>query len=631
MTAPPRETGGERPPESAAPPPRDRATAGPIGTSPIPADPGALGPCARDPRPPWPSPAGPSGTGLGIAVLDAEGTLIDANRRLAEILGRDLAELIGTRFEDFATQAEPSRPVTGPAVPARPAVGREAAWRGEQRLWGGDGLPLWCRLSVTPVPGTSGGSTAATVVVVEDLTEARRLEARMRRLAASDPLTGLANRAALLERIEGALGRAPGNKAGSGSGAIALLVVDLDRFKVVNDSLGHEAGDELLLAVARRIVEETVGEDGEDHRLVARIGGDDFAVLLEDGADADHARRLAERLVRALSAPLALRAGEVVVTASVGVAVAWEAPPSPEAVLRDAEAALHRAKDSGGSRVECCDERLRRSVRRRFETESGLRRALAEGELRLLYQPIRAVADGRLAGVEALVRWQHPRAGLLRPERFIEVAEETGLVVPLGAFVLDQACRDAASWGPPPGFCVAVNLSARQLVRPGLAEHLAATLEATGLRAEAVSLEITESVLMDDAPSALALLRSLKALGVRLSVDDFGTGYSSLRYLRRLPVDCLKIDGSFVHGVDRDPEDAAIVAAVVRLAQSLGLDAIAEGVETVDQLAELDLLGCPFAQGYLLGRPAPAIAIAALLSAEQGASPEPALETRPVA
>jgi predicted signal transduction protein with EAL and GGDEF domain len=351
---------------------------------------------------------------------------------------------------------------------------------------------------------------------------------------------------------------------------------------------------------------------------VARFGGDEFTVLCDD-LDADDARRqaidVAERLLEVIEAPVLLNGEEQHLGASIGIAIAGPGD-TPETLLRDADAAMYRAKERGKGRWELFDEEMRSSVRLRLETENSLHRALERDELRIYYQPIVELDGGTCSGAEALVRWQHPERGLVAPDQFIDLAEETGLIVPIGAWVLEESCRQLTEWREAgvvgPTFSVAVNLSARQLAHPGLVDQVSAALARTGAPAELVCLEITESLLM--AENAIETVVALRNLGVRLSIDDFGTGYSSLGYLRRFPVDFVKVDRSFVDGLGAESEDSAIVAAVVGLGHALGLRVVAEGVESEMQLNELVELGCDRAQGFWFARPQPADVFAAVVA-----------------
>jgi diguanylate cyclase (GGDEF)-like protein len=440
----------------------------------------------------------------------------------------------------------------------------------------------------------------------QDITDQRSAEDALAHQALHDPLTGLPNRVLLLDRLTHALLRL--GRAGS---SVGLLFMDIDRFKVINDSLGHPAGDRMLLAMAERLKLTLRTSD-----TLARFGGDEFVILCEDLADEEHALRLAQRISQAMKEPLGGVDGELVVSLSIGIAMASSPAMSPESLLRDADAAMYRAKENGRARSAVFAQAMRDTAVGRLDTEVALRHGIAHGELELHYQPIVELPGGRIVGTEALVRWRHPTRGLVPPDQFIPIAEETGLIVPLGAWVLREAAGQAQEWQRRAGcsaLTMAVNLSALQLARHDLVDLIVDVLAESGLPAQCLELEITESVLMKDAAAATTMLETLKNLGVRLSVDDFGTGYSSLSYLKRFPVDTLKIDRSFTAGLGTDPHDTAIVTAIISLAEALNLTTIAEGVETALQAQGLVELGCGTAQGYHFGRPAAATAIDTLL------------------
>jgi diguanylate cyclase (GGDEF)-like protein len=421
-----------------------------------------------------------------------------------------------------------------------------------------------------------------------------RLFAEVRSRALHDPLTGLPNRALLADRLTNAQARSRRNP-----GSVAVLFLDLDRFKVINDSLGHSVGDRLLVSVAERLSSSIRPGD-----TAGRFGGDEFIVVCDDVADEAEALRLAGRLVDSLEEPFVLTpdTDPIFLSASVGVALAVDGDEDPAAMIRDADAAMYRAKERGRSRCELFDSEMRERAVARLETENDLRRALDRDELRLEYQVFVDVTTQAIVGAEALVRWDHPRRGLLGPDQFIGLAEETGLIRPLGTWVLNEACRQLARWTRsedwPSTFLLSVNLSPHQLSDPNLLTDITAALAATGIDPGMLCLEITESALVADMASALEVLERLRAIGVRVALDDFGTGYSSFSYLHLLPVDVLKIDRSFVNRITLEPRDRAVVAGMIDLAHALGLQAVAEGVETPGQLAELGALGCNLAQGF---------------------------------
>ena len=432
--------------------------------------------------------------------------------------------------------------------------------------------------------------------VLRDITERKQLEQRLAQQAFEDALTGLANRARFHERLAQMLVAAVGSVRRTG-----VLFLDLDDFKTVNDSLGHAAGDQLLIQVARRVRACLRPTD-----TAARLGGDEFALLVPNLASVDEAVEVAERVLRALDTPMSVAGRELRVRASIGIALAPVESVDPDDVLRKADLALYAAKGNGKARFAVFDASMERNALERLELETALRLALERGEFRVLYQPIVALDSGQIVEVEALVRWEHPERGLISPAAFIPVAEDTGLIVPLGQFVLETACRQARQWqtqyAGAHGLSVAVNLSARQFQHPRLVADIDRALREAGLAPHQLKLEITESVAMQDADSTARTLDRLKVLGIKVAIDDFGTGYSSLSYLKRFPVDALKIDRSFIEGLD-DPHDAAIVQSVIVLAKTLGLSVTAEGIETPGQRLRLEQLGCTLGQGYLFGRP----------------------------
>ncbi len=426
--------------------------------------------------------------------------------------------------------------------------------------------------------------------------------------ASHDALTGLLNRYLLADRIEHALTRAARRDA-----ALAVLYLDLDRFKAVNDTLGHQAGDTLLIEAAARVNDAVRTGD-----TVARLGGDEFAVLCEDLITPSVAFEIAQRIVDALSKPFTIGDSAVVVSASVGVAVHQTSDDTAESILRDADAAMYRAKEQGRHRWEVFDADMRAWVDRRRETEKALQTAVKHGELRLHYQPIVRVTTGEIVGFEALVRWQRPGIGLVAPSEFVSLAEETGLIVPIGEWVMEQACFQLAHWRSEHpemrALHVAVNVSGRQLTQANLCESVQRAITRARVSPGDVLLELTESMLLDDAEWSIRQLEAIKRLGVRVAIDDFGTGYSALAYLRQFPIDVVKIDRLFMHDVASEAPAATVVAAVVALSHALGLEVIGEGAESVEQVAALRRLGCDFAQGFYYSRPLAAAEVDELLA-----------------
>ncbi len=453
------------------------------------------------------------------------------------------------------------------------------------------------------------------VVNSRDVTDRKQAEARLAHLAFHDPLTGVANRALFLDRLGQALERTPESEA------VAVLLLDLDGFKVVNDSLGHMTGDQLLIEAARRMSACLRAED-----LIARFGGDEFAILLEGPTDAGVARRVAERLATALAPPFAVDGQEAVVTASVGIAVSSPGFTETSDLLRAADVALYRGKAAGKGSVAIFDPGQDESALVRLHRETALRRALERDELRVAYQPIVQLTTGAVVGVEALVRWQHPERGLVLPSEFIPLAEETGLILPIGRWVRQEACRQVSVWQErypkEVRLQFSTNLSVREFRQPDLVAHLTDTLQQSGLPPESLTLEITESTAIAVDPDVTVnTLSALKWLGVRLALDDFGTGYASLTALKRFPIDELKVDLSFVAGLGRSADDTAIVRATVSVAQALEVAVTAEGVETSEQLAHLQDLGCHRGQGHHFSPALAAEEFDALLRAEQHRRP----------
>ncbi len=430
---------------------------------------------------------------------------------------------------------------------------------------------------------------------------------RIRRGAYRDALTGLPNRALLLERLRWALTTAEHTHSG-----VAVLLLDLDRFNVINDSLGHAAGDQLLIAVSDRLKARL----GDEH-MIARLGGDEFTLLLEGLSSPTDATIVAERALAALEDPIELSGRSMYISASIGIAFSTGVGAESDQLLREADLALYRAKATGRGRCEVFEAHMESGALERLDIEMGLRQALERGEFRIHYQPIISLRSGRVTEVEALVRWAHPTRGLIAPAEFIPIAEETGLIVPIGYFVLREATRQVRAWQrlyrTHPPLVLAVNLSARQLAHPGLIVDIQSALSQADLDPRCLRLEITESVVMQDAEATISTLRQLKAIGIQLAIDDFGTGYSSLSYLKRFPIDTLKIDRSFVDGVGEDAQNTAIVRSVVALAKALSLCVTSEGIETAAQEAYLRELGCDYGQGYLYARPQAAEHIGPLL------------------
>jgi diguanylate cyclase len=550
-----------------------------------------------------------------IITSDAQGVIVAFNAGAerafgyteAEAVGQPLSCLMPSRFREAHAVglARASRGANGDGV----LVGRTTELTALHR----DGEEFQIELALSE--WTVDGELFYTGVV-RDITERRQAEEDRSRFdhqlasrSLHDALTSLPNRALLLDRLEQALARA----AREGT-ELALLSVNLDRFKAVNDSYGHHIGDELLVTAARRL--EAAVAAGT---TIARIGGDEFALLVDPGGP-EEARLTAEQVSAAIAEPFVVDAMELLVTASVGMTsvTPGQGRPSADQFLRDAEIAREHSRRRGPGLTAVYDSNMRAGARARRTAEHELRVALQEGQLVLHYQPIVELASGSIVGVEALVRWEHPERGLLPPRDFVGLAEETGLIVPLGRWVLDEACRQGAAWQRNPtcsgGLRVSVNVSARQFQQPQWVDEVAASLLASGFNPALLVLEITESILMEDTETTSHRLVELRELGSRVAIDDFGTGYSSLGYLRRFPVDILKVDKSFIDGVAEGPHESALARAVIKLAATLHLDAVAEGVTTRRQVATLRRLRCRFAQGYHFARPQPVADLDALLA-----------------
>ena len=446
-----------------------------------------------------------------------------------------------------------------------------------------------------------------------EIKERRQAEEVVRFGATHDPLTGLPNRLLLAERANRAL-----TSAKSEGRSVGLLFIDLDRFKNINDALGHEAGDRLLQNVAGRVARCVRRSD-----TIARQGGDEFVVLIEAFQDPRDLAQVAEKILVEVAKPMTVYGKEFQITASIGISVSPVDGEDLRALLKNADIAMYRAKQQGKNTAQHYASGMNPGSVERLELEAALRHALERNELDLYYQPKVEARSGRVTGIECLLRWQHPNVGLVLPDQLVPLAEETGLIVPIGQWALRAACLQAQKWAGQglPMFRMAVNLSARQFVSATLLEDVAGTIRETGMDPRWIEFEVTESVMLPDPQQAVKLLRNLKAMGVRLTIDDFGTGYSSLAYLKRLPIDCVKIDASFIRGIPVDASDVAITETILAMAASLGLKVVAEGVETHDQVRFLERRGCDEMQGYYFSKPLPAEELTAYLE-EQGAALE---------
>jgi diguanylate cyclase (GGDEF)-like protein/PAS domain S-box-containing protein len=530
----------------------------------------------------------------GLCLFDAENRLEVVNRRFFEIFGlsRDKIQP-GVTFKSIlalntARYDQGTKTATQLLAEQAEFVNRHDSGTHYYELSDG-------RVIASVYSPTSNGGWVATF---EDVTERRLAEARIMHMARHDALTDLPNRVLFREKMEQALNRGDN---------LAVLFVDLDRFKAVNDTLGHPVGDALLCAVTQRLQMAVRGAD-----MVARLGGDEFAIIQVDTKPAD-ASELAGRIIEQLSEPFDILGHQVVIGASIGIAIAPTDGKEPDQLLRNADMALYRAKSSGRGSYHFFQPEMDAQMQARHALETDLRKAVTAGEFEMYYQPIVELKGGSITGFEALIRWNHPQRGVITPDTFIPVAEEIGLIGALGDWVLKQACRDAAAW--PANLTVAVNLSAVQFRNPSLALSIVAALNMSGLDASRLVLEITETVLLQDDRAILDTLHQIRALGARISMDDFGTGYSSLSYLRSFPFDKIKIDRSFIQELGRKDDCIAIIRAVTRLGDNLGMVTIAEGVETKEQLEILRAEGCTQVQGYLFSPPQPVSEVPRLLKA----------------
>jgi diguanylate cyclase (GGDEF)-like protein/PAS domain S-box-containing protein len=535
-----------------------------------------------------------------ITILDAERLVRYQSESVRRVLGYEPAELATTDLLMLVHPDDQERVARFVSEAARrPGVTAPATWRILHR----DGTWLHCETvagNLLEDPDVHG-----LVLNTRDVSERKQLEDQLTHQAYHDGLTGLANRTRFTQRVESALARGGGTD-------VAVLFIDLDDFKNVNDSLGHAAGDQLLIAAAKRLRTCLRPSD-----TAARFGGDEFAILLEDLAEVENAAAVASRVLDMLHQPFGLQGRTIPIKASVGVAVGRPGVEDAEELLRNADVAMYEAKTGGKDRYELFRPDMHADMLQRLELEAELRHAVDRDELVLHYQPIVELASGRITRLEALVRWAHPTRGLLTPAAFVPLAEEQGMIGPIGRWVLLEACREARDWRErfpdAPALGVHVNLSGKQLEQEGLVAEVAKALKGSGLEPGLLTLEITETVLMADTETMSRRLRELKGLGVGLAIDDFGTGYSSLSYLRRFPIDMLKIDKGFIDGIGEGREESALANAIINLSQTLQLHTIAEGIERPEQAAKLVALGCDDGQGYHFSRPLAPQALRALL------------------
>jgi len=542
-----------------------------------------------------------------VYVKDTEGRYIVNNIAHVRILGiANPEEAAGKSDFDFYPKEVAERYHADEqeiVSSGRPLVGKE------ERRVDEEGNERWYSTTKVPLRDESG-KVVGLVGMIRDITEHKALEEKLEHQAFHDSLTGLANRALFTDRLKQALASIDRREE-----PIAVLFMDLDDFKIVNDSLGHEVGDRLLVEVSQRLKECVRPKD-----TVARLGGDEFVILLEGITDLSGALRVVERINEALSVPFRFEGYEVFVGTSIGIASATDAPGESEDLLRDADMALYAAKKKGKAQYRFFDESMGTEALKRLELEGGLRKALEREEFRVYYQPKISVSTGEIVSLEALIRWEHPERGLLEPDDFLPVAEESGLIVQIGEWVLDEVCRQGREWQvrfadhSPPRVCA--NVSARQFLQTDVVGRVTDALQKSGLRAQGLSLEVPEGVLMDDPESNIEKLTALKDLGIHIVIDDFGTAYSSLSYLKNFPLNFLKVDRSLIVELGEESEDKAIVSAMIDLAHALGWAVTAEGVETHEQLAVLRELGCDIVQGYYFSMPVTSEEATELLEAD---------------
>ncbi|MDQ2890125.1 MAG: EAL domain-containing protein [Gemmatimonadota bacterium] len=543
---------------------------------------------------------------VGIALIEPDGRMVAANPALQQFLGYTADELVNRRLyhlvpdEDADGLAAALAAISDQAIPDLTV---------EQRYLRRDGEIAWAALTMSRAQDSASGQALGIIAMVQDIGTRKSLEARLTHQASHDPLTNLANRTLFKQRVEVALQRARNRDQ------VVVMFLDVDNFKAVNDSAGHSAGDQLLVVAASRLLNATRGSD-----TVARFGGDEFAILLENVRDDDEARIVADRITRTMKQPIQVGEESVTTGVSTGIARLHNDGDGADELIRNADVAMYTAKGSGKGRYQFFEPAMHTAVVDRVELETELRRAVAAPATSFVlhYQSLVKLETNATVGVEALVRWMHPRRGELQPSEFITVAEETGLIIPLGRWVLREACRQAFAWWndlpDESAMSMAVNISGRQLQDPSFVADVAEALADSGLPPSRLVLEITETVIMHRTEVMMGRLTELKTLGVHLAIDDFGTGYSSLSYLQQFPIDIIKIDRAFIEGMDRDPAGAALTRTIIGLGWTLGLSTVAEGVEHASQRETLAALGCGSAQGFLFARPVAAACVSDLVS-----------------
>jgi diguanylate cyclase (GGDEF)-like protein/PAS domain S-box-containing protein len=541
-----------------------------------------------------------------LLITDKDNAIIEVNPAFTRLTGYSADEVRGRNPRLLAsghTTPEQYRQIWQ-------SINEQGAWLGEiwDRRKDGSIYPKLLNISVVR---DAAGAITHHIAAFSDISAQKAAEEKIRHLAHHDTLTGLPNRFMLEGRLEQALATA--RRTGE---RLAVMFIDLDRFKVINDTLGHQTGDGLLIEVARRLRDSVRESD-----VVARLGGDEFVVVLTGGGAELAAAHVAAKILASVAEPCRIAGHELTTTPSIGIAVFPGDGDSVEALMKNADVAMYHAKAQGRANYQFFAAEMTRAATERLQLENNLRTALREGQFLLHFQPQLDMSDGRVTGFEALVRWQHPGEGMISPLKFIPIAEETGLIGPLGEWILDEACRCLSAWRAQDiaNVRMAINISAQQLRQKDFVARVAGILAAHGLTGEDIELEITESLAMQDPAATIDILKALRGMGVLLAVDDFGTGYSSLSYLKLLPIHRLKLDRSFVRDIESDPNDAAICAATIALAHNLGLEVVAEGIETRPQHDYLRRLGCDFGQGYLFSRPLPAAAATAFVDAARHA------------
>lgn len=528
----------------------------------------------------------------GIIITDGKGVILAANAAVVQATGYSKEELIGSNPRMFNSGRQPKEFYAS----MWEAIMHDGQWKGE--IWNkrknGEIYPEW--LSISAITDKQGVVTNYIGIFI-DISKQKEAERLLDYQAHHDALTGLPNRVLFNDRLLMGIAKAKRNDQ-----SLAVMFIDIDHFKYINDTFGHNEGDNLLQAVAKRLKACLRAED-----TLSRMGGDEFTILLQD-LTGEGTELVARKILDAMKLPFNIGEHKLYVTASIGISVYPKDGDKPMELLKNSDTAMYRAKEDGRNNLRFFRSSMQEFSVRRIQMEEDLRHALKRQEFKVYYQPQVDLVDGRISGVEALLRWERPGVGLIPPGQFISMAEETGLILPMGEWVLRVACKQCKTWHDKGwrGLRVAVNLSARQFQQTDFVDVVAGILSETGLDPECLELELTESIAMQNAAETVVVLHGLKRIGVQISIDDFGTGYSSLGYLKRFPIDRLKVDQSFVAGIVEDPNDAAIIIAVITLAHNLGLKVIAEGVETGEQLDFLKMHFCNEVQGYLLGRPMPA-------------------------